>query len=482
MTSTVRRPAKYSSPADSDPCFLTIAGAASLLRRKQLSPVDLVDAALARIAQLNPALNAFITVTADRARREARAAEREIARGRWKGPLHGVPISLKDNIWTRSVRTTAGSKILANFVPKEDSFVAAQLARAGAILLGKTNLHEFAYGITSNNPHFGPVRNPWDRARIPGGSSGGSAAAVATGMCFGSIGTDTGGSIRVPSSLCGVVGLKPTFGLVRVEGIVPLCFSLDHAGPIARTAADVCILLEAIAGEYPKGAARPDYRKLPRALPKKFRLGWPEHYFFERVDPEVRRLLDEAARVLRSLGAQIVRVPLPRLAGALLPATNDIALAEATAYHQSQGYFPARASEYGEDVRKRLEAGTKVAAVDYLRGRERKREALEEFANAFARVDAILAPATPIAAPAIGLDEVVVDGAAETARSALVRMNRPANFTGHPALSIPCGFTREGLPAGMQLIGPHWSEARLLAIAAAYDSATNWPYRHPLLS
>ena len=466
----------------SELCFLSIAVAANLLRRKQLSPVELVDAALERIIQLNPALNAFITITGDRARREARAAEREIARGRWKGPLHGIPISLKDNIWTRGVRTTAGSKILANFIPDEDSFVAAQLARAGAILLGKTSLHEFAYGVSSNNPHFGPVRNPWDPARIPGGSSGGSAAAVATGMCFGSIGTDTGGSIRIPSSLCGVLGLKPTFGLVCVEGIVPLCLSLDHAGPITRSAADACILLEAIAGEYPKSAPRPDHRKLARALPKKFRIGWPEHYFFERVDPEVRRLLEEAARVLRSLGAQIVRVPMPRLAGALLPATNDIALAEATAYHQSQGYFPARASDYGEDVRKRLEAGTKVAAVDYLRGREQKREAAQEFSNAFARVDAILAPATPIAAPSIGQDDVVINSETETVRSALVRMNRPANFTGDPALSITCGFTREGLPAGMQLIGPHWSEARLLAIAAAYESTTEWHARHPLLA
>lgn len=473
--------AKIDSTATSELCFLSIAEAAKLQRCKRLSPVELVDAAFERIERLDPALNAFITVLAERARRKARMAEREILRGRWKGPLHGIPLSLKDNISTGGVRTTAGSKILANFVPGADSDVAARLARAGAVLVGKTNMHEFAYGITSDNPHFGPVRNPWNGDRIPGGSSGGSAAAVASGMCLGSVGTDTGGSVRIPSSLCGVVGLKPTFGLVSVEGIVPLAVSLDHVGPIARSVTDVCILLESIAGEYPKGATRPDHRKLGHILPKKSRIGWPEHYFFERVDSEVLQLIEDAGRVLRSLGGQIVKVPMPRLAGALLPATNDIALAEAAQYHESQGYFPARAADYGEDVRKRLELGGRVSAVDYLRGCANKGEAVGEFEKAFARVDLILAPATPVPASRTGLDELEIDGKTETVRSALVRMNRPANFTGHPAISIPCGFTRAGLPVGMQLIGPHWSEARLLAIAAAYEAATEWHRRHPPL-
>ena len=463
---------------ESELCWLSLAEAANLLRSKQISPLQLADAVLERIAQLNPALNAFITVIADRARRAARAAERDIVHGRWKGPLHGIPVALKDNIWTRGVRTTAGSKILADFVPTRNAEVAARLERAGAILLGKTNLHEFAYGITSNNPHFGAVRNPWDRGRIPGGSSGGSTAAVATGLCFGSIGTDTGGSIRIPSALCGVVGLKPTFGLVSVEGIVPLCRSLDHAGPIARRVADVCVLLDTIAGEYPKSAARPNYRKLDGALPKKLRIGWPEHYFLERISPEVLTAMEEALRVFRRLGARTVGVPLPRLRDLLLPATNDIALAEATHYHQSQGYFPARAADYGEDLRQRLEAGTKVAAVDYLRGRAKKREAIAELAAAFERADVLLAPAAPIPAPQMGQDEVEIAGEKETVRSALVRMNRPANFTGHPAISIPCGFTSHGLPLGMQLIASHWNEARLLAVAAAYESATDWHRRH----
>lgn len=461
------------------PALLSIEQAARLLRRKEVSPVQLVEAALARIERLNPVLNAFITVAADRARREARNAQREIARGKWKGPLHGIPISLKDNIWTRGIRTTAGSKILADFVPQEDAAVAKRLSQAGAILLGKTNLHEFAYGVTNDNPHFGPARNPWNRERITGGSSGGSAAAIASGMCFASVGSDTGGSIRIPSALCGVVGLKPTFGLVSVAGIVPLAHSLDHAGPLAGSVTDACIMLEAIAGEYPKGTQRPDHRKLRSALPKRFRLGCSEDYFLDRVDPEVRGLIEAAAKVFHSLGARLENVAMPRLAGALLPGTNHIALAEATRYHESQGYFPTRAAEYGEDVRQRLEQGREVRAVDYLRGLEMKVEAEKDFLAAFERVDAIVAPSTPICAPRIGQQEVEIAGEKETVRSALVRMNRPANFTGHPAISIPCGFTREGLPAGMQLIGPRWSEARLLSIALAYEEATAWHRRHP---
>jgi aspartyl-tRNA(Asn)/glutamyl-tRNA(Gln) amidotransferase subunit A len=467
--------------AEPELIFLSIQETARLLRRKEVSPVELVEAALPRINTLNPTLNAFITVVSDLALRAAKAARRQIARGNWKGPLHGIPISLKDNICTRGIRTTAGSKILADFVPLDDAEVAKRLSHAGAVLLGKTNMHEFAYGITNENPHFGPARNPWDRERITGGSSGGSAAAIASGMCFASVGTDTGGSIRIPSALCGIVGLKPTFGLVSVAGIVPLALSLDHAGPLARRVTDVCILLEAIAGEYPKGATRPDHRKLRSILPRRFRLGWPEHYFFDRVDPEVRATIEAATKVLSSLGGRIEHVPMPHLAGALLPGTNDIALAEATRYHESQGYFPARAAEYGEDVRQRLEQGTHVRALDYLRGLAMKPEAERDFEAAFDRVAAIVAPVTAVSATRIGQQDVEIAGEKETVRSALVRMNRPANFTGHPAISVPCGFTREGLPVGMQLIGPRWSEARLLAIALAYEEATEWHKRRPSL-
>jgi aspartyl-tRNA(Asn)/glutamyl-tRNA(Gln) amidotransferase subunit A len=475
------------SKLESELAFLSIQQAARLLRRKEISPLELVNVALARIEHLNPSINAFLTMLADRARKKARAAELEFIRTRRGGaaklanPLFGIPISLKDNFWTRGIRTTAGSKILGNFIPNEDSDVAARLASAGAILLGKTNMHEFAYGISNQNPHYGPVHNPWALDRISGGSSGGSAAATATGMCFASVGTDTGGSIRIPAALCGIVGLKPTYGLVSVAGVIPLAGSLDHAGPLARNVVDACIMLQAIAGRYPKATTPPDFRKLRRDRSQRFRLGWPREYFFERVDPEVQSAIKAAAKVFVSTGARFEDVSLPHLGDSLEPSTN-IALSEATRYHQSQGFYPARAAEYGADVSSRLKMGTQVRAVDYLRAFEVKRQMESDFEAAFERVDAILAPTVPIAAPRIGEDETKIAGENESVRSALVRLNRPANLTGHPAISIPCGFTRGGLPMGLQLIGPRWAEASLLAIAHTYEDATEWHTRHPELS
>lgn len=469
---------------ESDLAFLSIERTARLLQRKEISPLDLVNAALERIERLNPSINAFLTIVADRARKQARLAERELVR-RTRGsranltsPLFGIPIALKDNFCTRGIRTTAGSKILTNFIPKQDSDVAARLRNAGAILLGKTNMHEFAYGITNENPHYGAVHNPWSMDRISGGSSGGSAAAIAAGMCFGSVGTDTGGSIRIPAALCSIVGLKPTYGLVSVSGVIPLAPSLDHAGPLARNLVDACILLQAIAGEYPEGAMRPNFRKLKRIRFRRFRLGWPQNYFFERVDPEVRHAIDVAAKVFRKIGGRIERVALPHLGESQEPATN-IALAEATHYHQSQGFYPANIADYGQDVSGRLEMGTQVSAAHYLRAFDVKRQVEKDFDVAFEHVDAIIAPAVPIPAPRIGDNAVIIAGEKETVRSALVRLNRPANLTGHPAISIPCGFTDDGLPVGLQLIGPKWSEATLLAISFAFQEATDWHNRRP---
>ncbi len=465
--------------------FLSIEQAARLLRRKEISPVDLVDATLQQIERLNPSINAFLTVLADRARKQARLAERELvrrprgSRANIRNPLFGVPIALKDNFYTRGIRTTAGSKILANFVPKEDSDVAARLGALGTILLGKTNMHEFAYGITNENSHYGPVHNPWAIDRISGGSSGGSSAATAAGMCFGSFGTDTGGSIRIPAALCGIVGLKPTYGLVSVSGVIPLAHSFDHAGPLARGVVDTCILLEAIAGKYPHGAIRLDFRRLRRTRLRRFRLGRPKEYFFERIDPQVQHAINDAVKVFEELGGRIQDLSLPHLADSQQPSTH-IALAEATHYHQSQGFYPARAADYGEDVSSRLEMGTQVRAVDYLQALEVKGQVERDFESAFPGVDAILAPAVPIAAPLIGEGEVMMEGHKETVRSALVRLNRPANLTGHPAISIPCGFTRDGLPVGLQLIGPKWGEATLLAIAFAFEQATDWHSRNPM--
>ncbi len=465
----------------SELAYWTIAEAAAQLRGGKLSPVELTQAALLRIEKLNPQLNAFITITVERALRDAKVAERELRRRQYRGLLHGIPITLKDNIWTRGLRTTAGSKILKDFVPASDAEVAKRLWNAGAVLLGKTNLHEFAYGITTENPHYGATRNPWNTERIPGGSSGGSAAAVAAGMAFASVGTDTGGSIRIPSALCSIVGLKPTFGRVSCNGIVPLAATLDHAGPIARTVTDVAILLDAIAMKQgPEGAFHRALRtggrtKKPRT---KVRLGWPREYFFERVDEEVKHAMEKTAQEFEKMGARIEEVSLPRIEDSVEPSTQ-IALAEALEYHESQGYFPARAADYGEDVRKRLEMGSAIRAVDYLKAQQARERVREDFRVAFERVDAILAPSTPMTAPRLGQDTVKIGREVESVRGALVRMNRPANFTGFPAISVPCGFSRRGLPIGMALHGPEWGEAKLLRIAFAYEQATEWHLRHP---
>lgn len=462
---------------------LTVCEAAALLRQKKLSPVELAQVTLARIDRLNPRLNAFITITAERALREARAAEREIARGKYRGPLHGIPITLKDNINTEAVRTTAGSRILENFIPREDADVAANLSRAGAVLLGKTNLHEFAYGVTTENPHYGASRNPWNQQCTPGGSSGGSAVAVAAGLCFASIGTDTGGSIRIPSALCGIVGLKPNFGRVSCRGIVPLAVTLDHAGPIARCVTDTAILLDAIAATDQPGASFYRALRLGRkrsAGGKRLRVGWPRGYFFERIDAEIHHAVEAAAECLERFGARIEEVSLPHLAEASEPSTQ-IALAEALEYHESQGYFPARASQYGVDVRKRLELGSAVRAVDYLKAQQARERLRADFRGAFERVDVIVAPSVPMAAPKIGADTVKIGDDSQSVRGALVRTNRPANFTGFPSISVPCGFTRTGLPIGLALLGPEWGESKLLQIALAYEQATEWHSRHPKL-
>jgi aspartyl-tRNA(Asn)/glutamyl-tRNA(Gln) amidotransferase subunit A len=468
--------------SESELAYLSIEEAARLLRRGEISPVDLVEVSLKRIERWSPQLNVFLTVLADKAQKQAKVAEREIRRGRAKSPLHGIPVSLKDNFWTRGVRTTAGSTILANWVPNADSDVTKSLAQAGSILLGKTNMHEFAYGITGENPHYGSSRNPWAPERISGGSSGGSVVAVALGIGAASVGTDTGGSIRIPSALCGIVGLKPTYGLVSTAGVVTLGATFDHCGPIARTVTDACILLEAIAGKYPRGAARPGWRTLRKTQPRRFRIGVPREFYFDRLEPDLRRSVEIAAQKFELLGGRAEDVSLPRLARAVEQATN-VVVAEASAYHESQGYFPARAAEYGDDVRGHLEFGHNLLAVDYFRGIDARRDIIADFEAAFEKVDVILAPTAPISAPRVGETRVRLTGDRETAtRAELLRLTRPSNISGMPAISVPCGFTREGLPVGMQLMGPRWSEARLLAIARAYEEATEWHTRRPNLA
>ena len=478
--------------------FATIDDLAALLRARKISPTELTALFLQRIERHNPKLNAFITVTPEHALAQARFAERELARSHAKSrrapsALFGIPIALKDNIWTRGIRTTAGSKILSDFVPPENATVAQKLERAGAILLGKTNMHEFAYGVTNVNVHFGAAHNPWAPGRITGGSSGGSAAAIAAGLCAASVGTDTGGSIRIPSAMCGVAGIKPTFGRVSCYGVVPLAPTFDHVGPLARSVMDLAILLGILAGRDARDSSTSakrveDFAGAMRAFRDKkrrkplagIRLGRARNYFWSKLDLEVRAVTEAAVAGLQGLGAILREISLPLLDGSVGPSTQ-IALAEARHYHESAGYFPARAADYSEEVRKRLELGGNVRATEYLAALDAQKKVRAEMEAAFEEVDAIVAPTVPIPAPPIGAESVHIGGEEETVRSALVRMNRPANLTGHPAISIPCGFTSAGLPVGLQLIGRAFDEMTLLRIALAYERSNDWPARHPKL-
>ena len=466
--------------------FATVEELAVLLARREISPVELTALFLRRVERQNPSLNAFLTTAAEHALIAARHAEKRLLRRSSRHenfPLLGIPITIKDNIWTRGIRSTAGSKILRDFVPQEDATVAQKLARAGAILIGKTNLNEFAYGITGGNGHYGPVHNPWALDRSPGGSSAGSAAAIAAGLCVASIGTDTGGSIRVPSAFCGTVGLKPTFGRVSVFGTMPLAPSLDHVGPLTRSVTDAAILLRLTAGRDPRdptssSRAVEDFPAALRKPLRKFRLGRPREHYWEKLDPEVRRTAEIAVRDMEKRGAVVREVSLPHVKESLDAAT-DISLAEALHVHQAAGYFPARAAEYDEEVRQRIEAGAKVSAVRYLEGLEVRKSLLADFGAAFQDVDAIVAPTVPVPAPPIGAESVHIDGEQIGARRAIVGHCRPANFTGLPAISIPCGFTRDGLPIGLQLIGRAFDEATLLRIAFSYEREHEWGARHP---
>jgi aspartyl-tRNA(Asn)/glutamyl-tRNA(Gln) amidotransferase subunit A len=479
--------------SSNDLAFATIAELSALLASRKISPIELTNLFLERIEKHNPTLNAYLTVTRESALASARESEKRIKQKRSRGPLEGIPIALKDNIWTRGIRTTAGSKFLENFVPDEDATVADRLHRAGVILLGKTNLHEFAYGISTNNPHFGPTRNPWDTARIPGGSSGGSAAAIAAGLCIASVGTDTGGSIRIPAALCGIVGLKPTFGRVSCNGVVALAPTFDHVGPLARTVADAALILDAIAGRDPLDAAtlvqprmkpfggvsqvlkslRPQFSKK-----RPVRLGLPREYFFTNVSENVREAVKSAVHSFEQLGAIVEEVSLPNINDGD-DASTTIALAEATHYHQACGWFPAHSAEYGEDVRKRLEMGLDIRAADYLAALETQKRVRAEFDAVFKQVDAIVAPTVPITAPLIGENVVEIGSTEEPVRGALIRLNRPANFTGLPAISLPCGWSEEGLPIGLQLIGSGWAEEQLLVIAQLFEQSHPEFRRHP---
>jgi aspartyl-tRNA(Asn)/glutamyl-tRNA(Gln) amidotransferase subunit A len=461
-----------------DLATLTLKEASELLRRKAASPMDLTLACLKRIETYNPSLNAFITVTRDQAMEAARVMEAEQRKGKWRGPLHGIPIALKDNIDTAGIRTTAASELFKDRVPSEDAEVVRRLKNAGAILLGKTNLHEFAYGGSSSVSYFGPVHNPWALDRIPGGSSGGSAAATAAALCFGSLGTDTAGSVRIPASYCGIVGFKPTYGRVSNRGVVPLSWTLDHVGPLCRTVEDAALMLGVIAGFDeldPSTVETPthDYTSAFKMQASKLRLGIPRARFFDALDPEIAKAVDAAIEVLRKLTATIGEITLPSASSPIDEIFARVRSVESYAYHSP--WIAGSPEKYQAATRERIirnSAG--ITAPAYAQARRELDLLRREIRQIFGTVDLLVMPTMP--RPPVE----IAQAADPTAVS--IRNTVPFDVFGLPAMSVPCGFTTSGLPIGLQLVGAPFAETTVLALAHTYEQETEWHKRHPPLT
>lgn len=451
----------------------TITELAPRIRRKEISPVELTHECLNRIERLNPRLNAFITVLKDSALSEARMAEAEISRGEWRGPLHGIPIALKDLLDTAGVRTTAASAFYEHRIPAEDAEVVRRLRQAGAVILGKNNLHEFAYGASSLISHFGEMHNPWDFGRIAGGSSGGSAAAVMANMALAAIGTDTAGSIREPASLCGCVGLKPSYGRVSSRGVIPLSASLDHVGPLTRSVSDAAIVLQGIAGYDDRditsaNVPAADYAVSLKQEPKSLRVGVPRAYFYEDLDPEISSAIDHALGGIETMVAGVKEVPLD------VPTDRTLQTAESYAVHAES--VAKNPELYQAETVRRIRSGEKVTAAEYIQRRRELEQARRRIDGVFADVDLLVTPTTPIPAPTIAELRASPE-ALRPAELKLLRNTRPFNVWGLPAISLPCGFTQSGLPIGLQIAGPHWREDLVLRLAYAYEQATAWHKR-----
>jgi aspartyl-tRNA(Asn)/glutamyl-tRNA(Gln) amidotransferase subunit A len=454
--------------------YLTIAEAGAAYRRREVSPVDLTRALLERIEQLNPTLDAFVTVTADRALAEARAAEGRLLRGEDAGPLLGIPIGHKDIIATAGVRTTAGSALLTDWTPDRDATVVTRLREAGTVTLGKLTTHEFALGMQRPGEHLPPARNPWDTERIPSGSSSGSGAALAAGLCLGATGSDTGGSIRGPAALCGITGLKPTYGRVSRAGVVTLAWSLDHIGPMARSAHDCALLLQAMAGHDaadPASAAAPVDAYTARIDDgvRGLRIGVPRRYFFEELQPDAERAVEEAIETFRALGADVRDVDIPSVeASAVNPL---IMFVEAFAYHQDD--LRRRPDRFGTGAGNLIMAGGLFTGGEYVQAQRLRRRVRDEVIALFGDVDLLITPVTD--GPAPTFEESYAAPRRGRSRTALF------NLTGCPALVQPCGFTKSGLPIGMQIGGAPFAEALALRAAHAYQQATDWHRRRPPL-
>ena len=464
--------------------YLSIQQTSEELRSGLITPTELLAETLERIDQLDSDIQAFVTVLRDQAYEEAEKAENEQRTGLFRSPLHGIPIAIKDLIAVKDVHMTAGSKVLADYVPQEDATVVEQLRRAGAVIVGKTNTHEFAYGT-----YTPPTRNPWDLTRIAGGSSGGSAAALAAGMCPGAIGSDTGGSIRIPSACCGITGLKPTYGRVSTYGVIPLSRSLDHVGPMGRNAEDCAILFDAVARYDPRdpnSVTGPPGKASATLIGgtegrglislQGIRLGVPSESFVSPLDPEVRAAWRAALLVLQEEGAELVDVELQR---PTMDTFRTIEMPEASLAHMERGWLTKRLDDYGEITRSRLLQGQTIPAVDYLRAQQQRRAFSSNLRSIMQGFNALVLPTIPM--PAILIEqadtEILIDGVTEKATVALLRLTMPFNLAGLPAISLPCGFSAGGLPIGLQIAGKPFEESMILRIAHAYQQLTDWHHR-----
>ena len=464
-------------------CYQSAGQLSRLIQREELSPIEVVEAHLERIDALEPTLNSFITLLPERAMADARRAEREIQAGSYRGPLHGIPLGLKDLYYVRGVRNTAGTRIFDDFVPDFDCTVAAKFREAGAVLLGKLNMHPLAYGPTGENLDYGHMHNPWNPELISGGSSGGSGSAAAAGECTLTMGSDTGGSIRIPSALCGLAGLKPTYGRVSRYGLTPLSWSQDHPGPMTRTVEDCALVMNAVAGYDPNDPASadvsvPDYTAALTGDVRGLRVGVPKEYFEAPVDPEVEQAVRRSVEVLGELGASVVEVswPMYRQSAAI---STAVLMAEATAYHRK--LVLDRGSQLYAPVRMRIEAGFFISAADYVQAQRARVMFSRQSLELLKQVDILAGPTEPITAHRIGATEVQVGGTTVGSIPALTQCTRAFNVNGFPAITVPCGFSESGLPIGLQLAGRPFDEETVLRVAYAYEQATEWHNRRPPL-
>ena len=464
---------------------LDLSEVSQLVRARKVSPVELIRQCLSRIERFNPKLNAFITVTADSALAEARQAESEIQHGSWRGPLHGIPIALKDLIDTAGVRTTAASGLFKDRVPTQDAEIVRRLKAAGAVFLGKLNMHEFAYGGSSVISYFGPVHNPWDLDYSPGGSSGGYAAAVAAQLCYGAIGSDTGGSIRQPAAYCGVVGLKPTYGRVSTSGVIPLAWSLDHLGPITRSVTDAALMLQVIAGHDAKDKSTidvpvPSYTATIGAATSSLRLGIPRGYFYQALHPEIEAATATALLLLKSLThsqRDIASIGSNETYASMMDSYVTILRSEAYAYHKE--YVCKSPELYQPQTLKRIQAGAEITAAALADARHRLEQIRREVGHLFQTVDLLITPTTGV--PPFAIADLLDPKTLRDRELLMLRNTRPFNLLGLPTISVPCGFTRSGLPIGLQITGPAGGDETVLRLAYAYEQATEWHKRKPNL-